>query len=774
MSVSFKSNAKDINKKGRVSLEVTNGCSPDISICKGKIVALNDGYFDLSVNFTAKARCPVGNVVLRLVASNDKKPYRSVASAEASDPCNNTLHFCHALKKGTKLALVLDSASGVGNFSLQGTIFNNAQRLADIIQLEKDMAFDVNQVFEYISEKPLANPPCPGAPYEDQANPLPVGEIGFNVPPPNNSPFIPWTANTIPWRSGQPSINGGIFANGQTVSTNYYRKAKSISYLLAFYAGVDFATIPDDDENLPVFAKDFEFRGPDNYNKLTYFYALTNDKLPFYHDKMDNLVNTIYTKVMTNNEPAISTFREELLRFFLDIHLGIENHPEFVLNYFRDFVDVVAYIRQPDKINVNDMLLKGRAIVPQVREYFAQRITEVIKGNDRSSIAYWWNESGLPLASVVNESLHNIIAFTQFANMFYLLVLSKFWANPANQAKYPSQAFPHPAANLPFWIPSSPIPYYSSLLGETLPNLQVDFFAKLKAAPTPEDRLNVIREAYRILLPNSAGFSTFVNPEGLETRNIQTRSVWFNMMVNVEPTQRPDPSAALRLLSFYSYGNDGSIYDATRHMDGYDKNFRTSVTNPPPPVHENDKTIINNNFIFSPLDNDPQYNDGTVLDINNPKATAIYNNQREDGLNFGYYPFGPAYRRCPGELFVYDLTERIMRRFWDVDWTFCEVDEKYRADCQNPCRLSDSQKCPGNTTFDIPPLCQNNTQTCTYCTPDNEVLRRYVAIAPRALVLNNIFPRTCCPASTATSTTSASATYSLKRALSYNLVVTDY
>lgn len=189
--------------------------------------------------------------------------------------------------------------------------------------------------------------------------------------------------------SVSPLFTVDFFANASTVSDKYYHKNQSIPYILAFYAGLDFFTIPGDSDRLTIFLKDFEFRGPSNFVKQTYMFALTSDKLEFYSEKIDTFFNKVYSNILTNGAPVLSTFRSLLVQFFLDVHVGYNDHPTYVVDYFTHFIDAIGFISNP---NIDDLLLLGRAEEPSVREYFRERVDAIVKEEDKTSFVFWWNE----------------------------------------------------------------------------------------------------------------------------------------------------------------------------------------------------------------------------------------------------------------------------------------------------------------------------------------------------------------------------------------------
>lgn len=704
-----------------VAFDAIKGCSEwiDINCKKGTIHLTRDpaSFYTVEVNFTANARCPIDEVTLCLL---NLKTQEILASVVATNKCENLLKFGGILPVDTKLAFGIKSGrSGLACAELKGSITENFQQYQDCLELERDTSIDEQNNVQYIASKP-GNLPCPAAPFEDQTITAGDNPVGPGT--------LLTTANVIPWYPGQPSANlgpppppgppvsnvpYGLFTNQAPVTTNYYRKFASIPYQLAYYAGLSFETIPPNSPVLTVFLKNFEDRGANNQSKTDYIFALTNDKLPFYKNKIVSMVNNIHAATVTNGAPVVSTSRRELVQFFLDVHVGTAVHPPNVVKYFTQFIDIIGFISNPN-IDIDPLLKEGRNLEPEVRAYFAERIESIIANKDETSLTFHWNRAGLPLAGLVTESLHNIIAFAQFVNTFYLAIADKFYkANPGPQ---------------PHWIPPNPIPVDSF---QPLPGplsayniVNIDFFDQLKQITNETARLDVVRELFRLLGPNSNAFSALndIKPDASGAGNFEVRHIWTQMSIQQQPILPGLQEEALPLTetqrkaySFFNYRLNPVLEFPPLGGPNFYRylNFETALTVPPPVIVPQPGLNQNLNSIdfveFSPFDTTPGATaadgnlDGKVIDKSNPKAQPTFNYSKinEGALPFPYYPFGTSYRSCPGELFNYLVTELWIDKFKDVQFEYREV--------QPPCDGSN---------------------------PDTS---RYVAIAPRRAVFDNVF-----------------------------------
>lgn len=161
----------------------------------------------------------------------------------------------------------------------------------------------------------------------------------------------------------------------------------------------------------------------------------------------------------------------------------------------------------------------------------------------------------------------------------------------------------------------------------------LDFFDKIANAEDGTEKLNIVREMFRLLTPNSNSFSK-IN-DAADPENVQSRQIWATTMIANQspdgPTSEPQTNRIIN-------------YDRYRPEFWFSANgFNTDICSfDPPSTPEDcasnvDPTAL---FKFSEVDNDPQYNDGTVIQKQNEKIEPVL----EKPL---YCTFGLGYRRCP-------------------------------------------------------------------------------------------------------------------------------
>lgn len=469
--------------------------------------------------------------------------------------------------------------------------------------------------------------PFPPAPPAVGSNPLLPDQYPVTTP----AAIFPWNEAIIPWKQNQPFPSGGgviitppfaVPPNVPLVTPPYqngyndqYDKFGSVPNSVIFYVGFDQDAVPPDSPNWTLFLTNFVDRGysgdtavdPDwvlaNYKKKTYMAALTVDKMQFYLEKIDAFVNRAFSDVVVHNKPLTSSFQENLIKFFLNIHLGGDDYPDYVIKFFATFVEFVG-IGDPNAPSRNAKLLYGNITSPKVFEYFRLKNIEVVAAKDESTIMYWWDQSGLSAESLVFESVHNIVAFSQFTNVVFSTVyVALHPTNPLNPA-----------------LPAYP-----------------NFFTQYANAGSSNARLNVVRELYRILVPNSNSFSN-VFPLTPDTYEIEGRHLHQSIMIsNIGP---PGTPLNTQLGIYFTFNPSQYSTESNNNLDGLEGL----------PVVDDFMATLQTS------DKDQE----TVVDVTRP-LIQIFPKPT-------YAPFGLGYRRCAGEILVYLVTEKLLAKFGTAEY----------------------------------------------------------------------------------------------------------
>ena len=442
-------------------------------------------------------------------------------------------------------------------------------------------------------------------------------------------------------------------------------------------------TVSPDSPDLTIFIKNFQDRGSENYLKKVYMTALRTNNMPKYEEKMDSMLNEVYTAITVNRKPFLSTFKEALIRFFLDIHVGEDEYPEVVLEYFRLFMQIIGF-GDPTRPGRNEAMIFGNTHVKEVKEYFAQRLVKIIQDGDDTTYLYYWHLAGLPKDSILIEAVHNIVAFSQYANTMYRLIADKIWATtaPPNPIPPPPTPFPGPQ---PYWWPICPIPVINIPAinipanapdpAINLPAVScgpVNFFNKMSLAASETDQIDVAREVYRLLAPNTNSFSKLVFPTAdpnvdTDLPYTQSRHIWQQIMIGNQPLSYVVPSplpppydkitpATYKTATYFQYKGDST--QPNYLYTGFGATYAPSGPPIPPPVSTFDPSTL---FTLSGTDNNALYGDGTVLQLGNPNIIPVLSTPL-------YLPKGMAYRRCAGEIQNYYFITKAILKFKDLNW----------------------------------------------------------------------------------------------------------
>lgn len=228
---------------------------------------------------------------------------------------------------------------------------------------------------------------------------------------------------------------------------NSFDKFRSIPDSITFYL-VNEST--EDKVNKSFFAKDYDHRGyakisgkdreNGNYLKKEYISAISFDKLHFYDQKMRNFASVAYSDVVINRLPFASSFKKNVILFFLEVHMGKQEYPKYVVDYFDGFTNLIG-IGNPDVPQYADILLKENNNFQKVFNYFEDKLTSIIDSKDKTCTAYWVSKCGFPRSMMVAEFIHNVVAFSQSANALYSIVYTS--TKPTNPVNHNLPAFPN-------------------------------------------------------------------------------------------------------------------------------------------------------------------------------------------------------------------------------------------------------------------------------------------------------------------------------------------
>ena len=556
------------------------------------------------------------------------------------------------------------------------------------------------------------------------------------TPRSTEAPAGPYNTGAAPYPYVRPYPPTEEFANYQPPNPNQvifryesvYNKFLSVPDSINFYLGFDSATLPACTDYLSIFIQNLENRGyapqeqgdsivnVNNHKKYNYMIALSYDKLAFYEAKTNTFLQQVYSEVVDSGKPLLSSFQDQLVNYFLDMHIGPdpEGYPKYVVDYFGNFAKIIGS-GNPNAPKRPESMIYGNSIVPQVRAYFARR-TEAIKQIPleiaQQCIVFWWIQAGISPNSLVTEAIHNIIAFTQFTNVMFIMADLE-----ANINTPPPLGRPLPVGVPPatprlavFGIPRAPA---DSLLPVTNPAAllsvpKTTYFSELTRILTPpplptppltsdeieQRKLNLAREVYRIGAPNQVSFS-LVGEKNFAAPSKMTRARHFHQLLMIQQEggflypdgaqsfggyyvmdtrlntlDAPVPNArykdfqtGLNLIDIASDGANVTVADPVN-------NFTVSLSD--------QESLLDKTYTTAPVDSTkviPVFIPPAVVSpLNTNAPTSQLPAPNGPGTPYySYWPFGKGYRRCAGEVYVYFVTILMLEKFRLVTFKYGEA-----------------------------------------------------------------------------------------------------
>lgn len=535
----------------------------------------------------------------------------------------------------------------------------------------------------------------PGSPF----SPSDPNNTNFNPLLPDQTPSgaqFPWVEAVIPHKKNQEFPEGPgvkILPTPQRAAgeipahyNDAYGKFRSVTNSVNAYIGFEQTIVKPKNEKWTVFLTDLKDRGrsdpkpgsPEeeweiiNYQKKAYMFALSIDKLQFYLPKIEQFVNNAFAAVSVYDHSFVSSFQKNLVLFFLRMHVGNDDYPDYVIQWFSDFITFIG-IGNPNSLERSQLLQYGAANSPRIFEYFEKRNVKAVTESDVSTLTYWWSQAGLSAQALVFECVHNIVAFSQFTHVIFQMVYATLPSEsvppagivptPPNQFSfrrddYNTQLCEIADGVVPGWpfaghnktpIPAAQNPVTADR--RPFPN----FFELYRNATTSQAKMNVIREAYRILSPNALSFSLLnpgnpdIDPQPVvkprhQHQQIMIAATGISVSEGSYPGQAPPGTGGSATAIYFSY--NPSIYDA----------------------YSGPNDTLDN------LEEIP-----VVTDVLQASATTVYDKETVVDTSTTqsrnliplfprpiYAPFGLGYRRCAGEMFSYLVTQYILEKFSTV------------------------------------------------------------------------------------------------------------
>lgn len=268
--------------------------------------------------------------------------------------------------------------------------------------------------------------------------------------------------------------------------------------------------------------------------------------------------------------------------------------------------------------------------VKEVKNYIQEQIDAVVADNDQSSIIYWWNEAGLSPLAIIQEAVHNVLAFGGHTFILYLLVTAKVQGRVA-------------------------IENLSQGTVDNFSTLKLDFFEKYKEASNDAERFDVVREAYRLTLPSSLYFSQLEDSSNENYNDLpyndpdfdHRRTAHIPLILQAINDDSYDPTT----LQTNAFEFDAGRYE----LDGFDA-AESGVQCPFVKNSNADNDVLSpSDFVVSSIDGE------TMIPRGHEKLIPVYDRPK-------YAPFGLGYRRCAGEILNYMIMDKVLDALGDLDF----------------------------------------------------------------------------------------------------------
>jgi cytochrome P450 len=375
---------------------------------------------------------------------------------------------------------------------------------------------------------------------------------------------------------------------------------------------------PAPEDGVTVFLQGLEKRGPDNRRKRIYMSAVTPDLYkPMYGDKVAQFFDKLLDE-RNAGRPLMRPYLDGYFDMYWDLHLGVKGDaiPARVRQIGDNFNTALAY-RDPTQKIVYDNYMGVRSNLGFLKQWIDERLADIAKGktpNPEKTFAYYWirnagNGEHFAHKDVVFECFHNFVAFSQWGNTLYniMLKLGKNSGDPDARAAFTK-------------------------------TMQGKFDSAGDGAFTPLDRF--VMELFRTITPNGGSISAV---EEVRTPPFERHGyvVSPHLASSIDPIHWKDPDR---------FNPDRYIAAPTSHQIDEAKCEQIGFAKCPfervaYEVSDGRKAALHNSGF------------GTVYGIVDNKPLPVCDSA-------GFAPFGFGYRRCPGEQLTIQVFEDFLRKVW--------------------------------------------------------------------------------------------------------------
>jgi cytochrome P450 len=375
---------------------------------------------------------------------------------------------------------------------------------------------------------------------------------------------------------------------------------------------------PKPEAGVTVFLQGIEKRGPENRRKRIYMSAVTPDLYePMYREKVVDFFDDLLD---SNNagRPLMRPYLEKYFDLYWDLHLGVSGDeiPARVRQIGDSFNTVLAY-RDPTQKIVYDNYMSVRSNLDFLKTWIEQRLGDVMAGKtpepEKTFAHYWIKNAGggehFAHKDVVFECFHNFVAFSQWGNTIYNIML-KLARNSGDP-------------DVRTWFKKT---------------METDYDNAGGSAFTPLDRF--VMELFRVISPNGGSISavTEVRQPPFDRHGYVVSP---HLATSIDPLHWSDP---------HTFDPDRYNRAPTSHQIDEAKCAQMGFAQCPFERTSFDvkdgRNALMHNSAF-----------GTVYGIVDDKPLPVCDTA-------GFAPFGFGYRRCPGEQLTIQVFEDFLRKVW--------------------------------------------------------------------------------------------------------------
>lgn len=385
---------------------------------------------------------------------------------------------------------------------------------------------------------------------------------------------------------------------------------------------------PAPQDGVTVFLQGLEKRGPDNRRKRIYMSAMTPDLYgPMYRGKVEQFFDKLLSDENIG-KPLMRPYLDSIWDLYWDLHLGAkpDEIPAEVRQIGLSFNTVLAY-RDPTQKIVYENYMQVRATLDLLKSWIDEKIARIVSAKTpqpEKTFAWYWIKNGeeseyFNHKDVVFECFHNFVAFSQWGNTLYniMLKLANGSGDPDTKA----------------WFKRT---------------MESDFDNAEGGAFTPLERY--VMELFRTISPNGGSISALqeTRPPAFERHGY---------IVSPHTTTSLDPV----------HWKNPDEFDPTRYQQA-------------PTSQEMDEArILQMGMAKCPFDKSAlEMKDGRKGAMHNSAFGTVFGVVEGKPLPVcdyaGFAPFGFGYRRCPGEQLTIHVFEDFLRKTWKERLEFAKLD----------------------------------------------------------------------------------------------------